>query len=435
MAQERPAFDLSQFEVMKPLGLIGTRKADDEDEEGDGEMTDFTFETDYVAPEDVVQIDARTKGRVKSEKESADDAKKYLVSSTVMDMARNKTEELGLATTIEDKIEKWRGSWERRMAKQTEEREREEDKKWEGYMKAIIEKQKEVERKEMEDEPLTVFKDCGDRLSSFGQLGVSRVLLRGIQEHLHWTHPTPVQRETIPLALAAHDLLINAVTGSGKSGAFIIPIIQRLMFSETNELNERRVLVIGPTRELAIQIHEVFKVFVDYLKSLRASSRMALSLCAPLIGGVRPEIQRDYINSHQCDIMVATPGRLVDLMHNYFNNATNAAQLLFNVEILVLDEADRLLDMGFQPQLFEIFQHLSPKEYRQNILCSATLSDSVSKLVDISLNTENMKKVAVDPALALNTGRSLHFAFLSFSFSLHFAFPTNSPELNNFQVN
>ncbi len=133
-----------------------------------------------------------------------------------------------------------------------------------------------AERKESESESGRQQHGGGDMQVDWGQLGVSRVLVAGIRTHLEWRHPTPVQRETIPLALAGHDILVNAVTGSGKSGAFIIPTIQRLMFSDGNELNERRVLCIGPTRELVIQIHGVVRQFVDFLKGHR--KRFSVSL-------------------------------------------------------------------------------------------------------------------------------------------------------------
>eukprot|EP01083_Nonionella_stella_P079369 217717_1 len=391
------AFNLDDFVVEQPKGLLIEQHADDKDEEQDVAMAGFSFDYDGDSNDEDIEeehdsemIEPTNDDESNHKNKNTIDTTAKKVNKNLMNLARANTD-LSFMTSIEAKIAKWKEKYTSRMKKTYKKNPklREEDDKWH---KNIQEARKKVAKKKKKRHSKNDdYTECGDRSADFALLGVSRILLQTIRRDLKWNHPTSVQRETIPLALKGHDLLINAVTGSGKSGAFIIPILERLILSELTELNERRVLIITPTRELAIQLYEIFKIFIKTLKKL--------SVSIPIIGGVPVEKQYSYLTAHRCDVIVATPGRLIDLIRNYF---TEQLDLVGNIEILCLDEADRLLSMGFQPELFEIFKYLPSKEFRQNILCSATLSDSVLSLAQISLNHENMKRVSVDPSLAVN---------------------------------
>jgi len=173
--------------------------------------------------------------------------------------------------------------------------------------------------------------------------------------------PTPIQEQAIPLILEGRDLFGCAQTGSGKTAAFVLPILNRLAKSQKNPIrNSTRILVLAPTRELAAQIGESFSIFGRHL-NLRQ---------VVVHGGVS---RRDQIRklSGGVDILVATPGRLLDLMEG-------AGGLLGRVEIMVLDEADRMLDMGFIPDIMKILQVLPDR--RQTLFFSATMPPSIISL-------------------------------------------------------
>jgi ATP-dependent RNA helicase RhlE len=194
----------------------------------------------------------------------------------------------------------------------------------------------------------------------FAQLGLSPELLRAIAD-AGYTEPTPVQREAIPHVLAGRDVLAGAQTGTGKTAAFVLPILQRL--STTLPLHGRagvRVLVLTPTRELAIQIEESVRTYGVHLP-IRS---------AIIYGGVPMDPQIAALRSNP-EIVVATPGRLLD--HTWSGNIDYGA-----VEVCVLDEADRMLDMGFIDDIRQILSLLPEK--RQNLLFSATFSNSIRQL-------------------------------------------------------
>ncbi len=178
--------------------------------------------------------------------------------------------------------------------------------------------------------------------------------------------PTEIQREAIPLILEGVDLIGIAQTGTGKTAAFMFPLLDALICSPSAKHHERpRVLVLTPTRELAVQVHLATTSFSQGSK-LRA-------VC--IYGGVSQRQQEREIHKG-CDVMVATPGRLLDLINQHVVS-------IAHVEFLVLDEADRMLDMGFMPQIRRILTHL-PKE-RQTLMFSATLSRDVEELARKSL--------------------------------------------------
>jgi ATP-dependent RNA helicase RhlE len=199
---------------------------------------------------------------------------------------------------------------------------------------------------------------------SFNGLGLSPELLRAVADQGYET-PTPVQSAAIPLVLEGRDLLAGAQTGTGKTAAFVLPIIHRLHVSRRDAGAARhqvRVLVVVPTRELAIQVEESVRTYGAH-RPIRS---------ATVYGGVGfgPQVSRLRAGP---EIVVATPGRLLDHLGQGTIN-------LSSVEVLVLDEADRMLDMGFIRDIRKILAVLPPK--RQNLLFSATFSDDISQLAD-----------------------------------------------------
>ena len=196
----------------------------------------------------------------------------------------------------------------------------------------------------------------------FTSLGLVPELVRAVAEE-GYERPTPIQQEAIPLALAGRDLIGSAQTGTGKTAAFILPILQRL--ARGGAARTLRALVLVPTRELAEQV----------LQSARAYGRHIDLTAAAVYGGVGMEPQTRALK-HGADIVVATPGRLLDHMERGHVDYSR-------LEVLVLDEADRMLDMGFAPDVRRILAAL-PDE-RQTMLFSATVSAEVDALARTAL--------------------------------------------------
>jgi ATP-dependent RNA helicase RhlE len=195
---------------------------------------------------------------------------------------------------------------------------------------------------------------------SFDSLGLSPALLRALAE-IGYATPTPIQAEAIPLAMAGHDLLGGAQTGTGKTAAFVLPMLHKISTTAVAGAPRKiRVLVLTPTRELAVQVHDSIKT---YGKHAKVSS-------AVIYGGAGMVPQIDAMR-RGVEILVATPGRLID-------HIERGTARLGEVELLVLDEADRMLDMGFLPAIKRILNRLPSK--RQTLLFSATFEDSIKKL-------------------------------------------------------
>jgi ATP-dependent RNA helicase RhlE len=213
----------------------------------------------------------------------------------------------------------------------------------------------------------------------FTSLGLNPDLLRGIKE-LGFTRPTPIQNDAIPPALAGKDVLAAAATGSGKSAAFLLPILQRLM---AKKRGTTRALILTPTRELAAQIDE-------HLRDLAVHTPIS---GAAIFGGVGMGPQEHAFRSG-VDVLVATPGRLLD--HFQYGYAK-----LDGLEILVLDEADRMLDMGFLPDIRRVLRHLPAK--RQTLFFSATLPPPIVELSREMLNKPVMISVErkAEPAIGI----------------------------------
>ncbi|QHD03650.1 DEAD/DEAH box helicase [Pseudomonas sp. S04] len=215
---------------------------------------------------------------------------------------------------------------------------------------------------------------------SFASLGLSEALVGAI-EAAGYTQPTPVQQRAIPAVLQGRDLMVAAQTGTGKTGGFALPILERLFPNGHPDKSQRhgprqpRVLVLTPTRELAAQVHESFKLYARDLKFVSAC----------IFGGVgmNPQVQA---MARGVDVLVACPGRLLDL-------AGQGSVDLSHVEILVLDEADRMLDMGFVHDVKKVLARLPAK--RQNLLFSATFSKDITDLAGKLLH--NPERIEVTP--------------------------------------
>ncbi|KAK2058741.1 DEAD/DEAH box helicase [Colletotrichum caudatum] len=201
--------------------------------------------------------------------------------------------------------------------------------------------------------------------SSFQAMSLSRPLLRGLAA-VGFSKPTPIQAKTIPIALMGKDVVGGAVTGSGKTGAFVVPILERLLY-RPKKVPTSRVVILTPTRELAIQCHAV-------ATKLAAYTDIKFTLA---VGGLSLKAQEVELRLRP-DVIIATPGRFIDHMRN------SASFNVDTVEILVLDEADRMLEDGFADELNEILTTL-PKS-RQTMLFSATMTSSVDKLVRLGMN-------------------------------------------------
>lgn len=200
---------------------------------------------------------------------------------------------------------------------------------------------------------------------SFQNYNLSRPILRGLAA-VGFTTPTPIQRKTIPVALMGKDIVGGAVTGSGKTAAFVIPILERLLY-RPRKVPTSRVAILVPTRELAVQCYNVATKLATYTD---------ITFCQ-LVGGFSLREQENILKKRP-DVIIATPGRFIDHMRN------SASFTVDTLEILVLDEADRMLDDGFADELDEILKTI-PKS-RQTMLFSATMTSSVDRLIRVGLN-------------------------------------------------
>jgi ATP-dependent RNA helicase RhlE len=211
----------------------------------------------------------------------------------------------------------------------------------------------------------------------FDQLGLSAEILRAVVDQ-GYTEPTPIQSQAIPLILEGKDIMGGAQTGTGKTAGFTLPMLQRLQPHANTSVSPARhpirALVLVPTRELAAQVYESVKAYGKYLP-LR---------CAVVYGGVNMDPQVKDLRAG-IEILVATPGRLLDHVQQKTMN-------LSKVEILILDEADRMLDMGFLPDIKKILA-LMPEE-RQSLMFSATFSEEIKKLADKLLKQPMLIEVA-----------------------------------------
>lgn len=211
-------------------------------------------------------------------------------------------------------------------------------------------------------------------LMTFCKLGLSDPILQAISEQ-GYTSPTDIQVQVIPAILAGRNLVATAPTGTGKTAGFVLPILEALSGERERRAKRMRALVVVPTRELAMQVEDNIRTY---------GSHLSLSSMV-MVGGVDLEPQKQQLVDG-IDILVATPGRLLDMAHQ-------RALHFDELEVLVLDEADRMLDMGFIGDINKIIERLPTQ--RQNLLFSATMSDDVRSLVDTAI--ENPLEVSIEP--------------------------------------
>lgn len=223
----------------------------------------------------------------------------------------------------------------------------------------------------------------------FESLNIVEPILRALKEE-GYTTPTPIQAQAIPIILEGTDLLGCAQTGTGKTAAFAIPILQLLSANHSNDKKRKiRSLIVTPTRELAIQIDESLR---NYGRHVRLTSTV-------VFGGVNQNPQTNALRNG-VDVLVATPGRLLDLMNQGFIN-------LKDIEIFVLDEADRMLDMGFIHDIKKLLAVLPHK--RQSLFFSATMPDEIQKLANSILRQPKMVEVTPVSSTAETVKQFLYY--------------------------
>ena len=215
----------------------------------------------------------------------------------------------------------------------------------------------------------------------FKDLNLDQRVLDAITD-IGFEHCTPIQAETLPFTLACQDLIGQAQTGTGKTAAFLITAIQSMLETpipkEDRFASEPRVLALAPTRELAMQIAKDAEQLCGYTGHNVVT----------VVGGMNYDKQRDQLQNEIVDILVATPGRLIDFLGSQ-------DVFLDQLDILILDEADRMLDMGFIPDVKRIIRKCTPKEERQTLLFSATFNQDVLNLA--SMWTKSAEFVEIEP--------------------------------------
>ncbi len=227
---------------------------------------------------------------------------------------------------------------------------------------------------------------------TFESLGLAPALLRALDEQ-GYTEPTPIQAQAIPLALAGHDLLAGAQTGTGKTAAFGLPLIQYLA-TTPQEVAPRggrkpRALILTPTRELAVQVHDSLRAYGKYLRIPSTT----------IYGGVGMGNQLDALR-RGVDLVIACPGRLID-------HIERRSVDLSGIEVLVLDEADRMLDMGFLPSIKRILAKL-PRQNRQTLLFSATFADPIRDLALEFMHAPQQVQVTPNNTVADTIAHRVH---------------------------
>ncbi|GAO51195.1 hypothetical protein G7K_5306-t1 [Saitoella complicata NRRL Y-17804] len=227
---------------------------------------------------------------------------------------------------------------------------------------------------------------AGSVTASFQDMNLSRPILKGLNA-VGFTNPTAIQAKTIPVALLGKDIVGGAVTGSGKTAAFIVPILERLLY-RPKKVPTSRVLVLTPTRELAMQCYNVGI-------KLAAFTDIRFCLC---VGGLSLKAQEAELRTRP-DVIIATPGRFIDHVRNSIAFTTD------NIEIMVMDEADRMLEDGFADELNEIVEACPVG--RQTMLFSATMTSDIDQLIRLSLNRP--VKLQVDQKKATAAGLTQEF--------------------------
>lgn len=213
---------------------------------------------------------------------------------------------------------------------------------------------------------------------SFAALGLNRDLLYALEKQ-YYSNPYPIQAEAIPVILAGKDVLGIAQTGSGKTASYVLPTLQLLQSKPISQNRYINTLVLVPTRELAIQVQKVYQAFSNLLE--QPIKTLAV------YGGA--SINPQMMDMNKVEVLVATPGRLLELVEKN-------AVFLSKVDVLVLDEADKMLNLGFKDEMNKVLNLLPNK--RQNLLFSATLSPDLSSLNDVLLNNPVVIEIEAETA-------------------------------------
>ncbi|UXX79626.1 DEAD/DEAH box helicase [Reichenbachiella carrageenanivorans] len=224
-----------------------------------------------------------------------------------------------------------------------------------------------------------------NNIKNFSDFKFNKQVLSAITD-AGYLSPTPIQQKAIPLVLAGHDVMGIAQTGTGKTAAFVLPLLMKLKYAQGND---PRALILAPTRELAIQINENIKKYTTYV-DLRYTA---------VYGGTGMKVQEEKLKEG-VDILVATPGRLMDL---YRKGAFGTKQ----IKTLVIDEADKMMDMGFMPQIRQLLEVIPVK--RQNLLFSATMSAIVENLSAEFLEFPEKVEVTPQSSTVDTIAQSLYF--------------------------
>lgn len=223
---------------------------------------------------------------------------------------------------------------------------------------------------------------------SFESLNLNPAILRAIEE-TGYTTPTPIQAQAIPVVMEGHDLMASAQTGTGKTAGFMLPALNLLATPHESKSRGPRILVLTPTRELATQVNEAARKYGKFLRARTVS----------IVGGMPYPLQNKLL-SQPLDILVATPGRLLDHMERGRID-------LSRLQMLILDEADRMLDMGFLPDVERICEQLSAE--RQTLLFSATLDGDIARIANKILKNPKTVQVAAQREKHANIEQRLHF--------------------------
>ena len=229
---------------------------------------------------------------------------------------------------------------------------------------------------------------CEGKLVSFDSLNLNPSILKALQE-AGYTEPTPIQQQAIPVAIEGRDLMASAQTGTGKTAAFMLPSLHRIAIPSESRSRGPRVLVLTPTRELAAQVNDAARKYGKFLRARTVS----------IVGGMPYPVQNKLL-SQPVDILVATPGRLIDHMER--------GRIDFSrLEVLILDEADRMLDMGFIEDVERIAA--ATPSTRQTLLFSATLDGSIANLAQKLLKNPMRIEVATAHTRHTQIEQKLHF--------------------------